>query len=314
MKNYLIPMLSLLALLGCDQGATSGSAETQSTGISTNDEITTVIAEPDNSPCVPDAKILEGNKEWLRSSNLIISILADSTTYDEELGDSHRVLSLFDTRSCKEISRELLPVNISPDYAYQLADISFHRSYQMIAIKGMEEIYCYDVAERQLSQPFRPRYLTEKFREDAQSGTIQWLEVWEDYMLGYASDFGPFAFKISEERRIEPLLPLVEYGTVEGYTGLFICGVGKGLSQVLLPIYDRDERELELRTVFDQPRAVNLTKSKVNLADGYFLLGEDQSSGAPLIVDLQKARLLELPKNLNTKDERAVNEWLNKNT
>lgn len=312
MRNVLLSTPLFLLCIACNQSGQVNEPGTTTEEITDSTSLTTTdLSTP---PCEPSGNMLEGNSLWIQSSKVIVSILADSSTYDEELGDSHRLLTVFDTEKCAEIHRALLPVNTAPDYPYELADISFHRAYQLIAIKGVDRIYCFDVKEKSLSKPLAPMYLEERFKEDAQSGTIEWLEVWENYILGYAIDYGPFSFKIDDNKEVTPFLPLIEYGTKEGYTGLFLCDVGNGRSQAILPVYDLDEREMELRPVFEQPRAIETAVRKAKLADHLFVLGKDQDNGTSLVINLTTAQLLELPNSVDINNRTAVEQWINNNS
>src|SRR5690606_37508017 len=93
-------------------------------------------AEPANPPCTIEANMLPGNERWLREAGVVVCVLADSTTRDADLGDSHRILEVLRTDSCRSIFRQTLPVDRSPDFHYQIADILYNNVTQIVALKS----------------------------------------------------------------------------------------------------------------------------------------------------------------------------------
>jgi len=83
-----------------------------------------------------------------------IQITADSTSYDEQFGDSYRVLRVLKNVNGKEIelSRRLLPVNASPDFRYRFADVYAKGKQEWVLIQGHYFFFVYDVVNDRLSE------------------------------------------------------------------------------------------------------------------------------------------------------------------
>ena len=110
-------------------------------------------------------EVLEGNQFWIREKSILVAVTADSTTFDADFGSSHRVLEVYNTESCELIQREVLPVNVSPDFPYFLAEITYNNESELVGIRGANTIYVYDVAQQQLLPELKPQYLSERLAE-----------------------------------------------------------------------------------------------------------------------------------------------------
>ncbi len=258
--------------------------------------------------CRPGGELLEGNRLLIRDRGLGAYIVADSTTYDENLGASHRLLVIMALDSCREVDRKLLPINLSPDVPYLLADVSYHRARQVIAIKGLKTIWGYDLRNRQLLGPKEPDFLNERTYADAQSGNILRLEVWEDYLLGYAADLGAFAFTLNEARQLQPYLPVAEF-PLDGlaYRSVFLMPATTGRLQAIIPMMDLTAGDFRVKTLFEQP--MELRERPQALAQPFVFLGK-ASEGEAIIVDLQKAERIELPAEMRSADLDRIERWL----
>jgi len=241
--------------------------------------------------CEPDARVLEGNRLIIRELGLGVFIGADSTTYDPDYGESHRLLMAIDLTDCSEADRHVLPVNETPDIAYTMADVNYHRVRQVIAIKGRKTIMAYDVKNKKILGPTEPSFLKERQYADAQSGNIERLEVWEDYLVGYATDLGAFVFRLTETPALVPKMPLVEIeGNGLAYRSLFLIPLANEKYQAIIPsMADQPPYGFSIETVFEEPLAFEVA-SDPELRGNVAKIGRTES-GEEVVVDLGSAEL-----------------------
>lgn len=132
-----------------------------------------------------------------------VQIAADSTSYDEKFGDSYRVLRVLEEVNNKEqeISRRLLPVNHSPDFRYNFADVYAENKQEWVVIQGNYFFFVYDVVNDRLSEKIFPPKPRNYEAADAQSGRIVTLAFEGNRLNGNAQDIGPFHFTIKRLRK-----------------------------------------------------------------------------------------------------------------
>ena len=130
---YILFIISFLCFNACKPKVTDNAEATteQDTkqSITIQDEERSRAIAPQTEPatrpvCTFGGKVLDGNKIWLETAEAWVAIVADSATYDNDYGDSHRALKVLQGEDCKLAFSENLPVNFSPDYPYYLADIN----------------------------------------------------------------------------------------------------------------------------------------------------------------------------------------------
>lgn len=212
-----------LLLIGACQLETSPPKEpsspvstspTSASPTATSRTLTSIHTSP---TCSLKGKILHHNKVWLSKQERLISISADSTTYDPKFGDSHRILTIYNSTNCKPLFNWTLPINTSPDFPYYLADLTYNKNSHLVAIKGHQTIHCLDLNTNKILPPVRPSFKTKRTAQDAQSGALIRLELWEDYLIGFAQDMGTFVFKIDKNSTLRPVLPYAEFQVFETY-------------------------------------------------------------------------------------------------
>lgn len=132
-----------------------------------------------------------------------VQIVADATSYDEQFGDSYRVLRVLKNVNGSEIelSRQLLPVNASPDFRYRFADVYAKDQQEWVVIQGHYFFFAYDVINDRLSEKIFPPKSKGFEAADAQSGRILTLAFEGKQLNGTAQDIGPFHFSISRLQR-----------------------------------------------------------------------------------------------------------------
>lgn len=314
----LITILSAFSLLVACGGETSSGTLTDATGSEATSETDTTSGNtmgqstelPATHNCTLPHEVLDGNQFWIREKGILVAIAADSTTMDEEFGASHRVLEVYNTESCQLVQREVLPVNVSPDFPYFLAEITYNTDSELIGIRGANTIYIYDVANRRLLPKLQPKYLSNRMSEDAQSGNILRLEVWESYLIGYAEDQGTFAFKLGDGDTPAAVLPVAEFKTGENeFIPLFAFPSPDGKTQLALPSYNRDTDQFSVNTLYSTPQDINLSIQANARNNRYIVLRRNDANRSAIAIDMQNRKLLDVPADMATQSTQAVLQW-----
>lgn len=298
-----------------DNTTTQNGTTGQGTPGDTSTDLSTPTA-PVQPTCNIAGTVLDGNRFWASDENLILAIAADEETKDPDLGDSHRILEVYDGSTCEQVFKEILPVNLSADYPYYLADLTYNKVSHLIAIRGFDNIFVFDLASRKLSGPLAPKFLNQRFVEDAQSGAITRMEVWENYLIGFAASIGPFVFDLRNPDKPESVLPLAEYEVEKGsrYNSLFLL---KSLDeangyQALLPTYNYETEEFKINPLFQKPRNIEVHINKKFKNNRYLVLKEllGGTKSAPVAIDMGKMELVELPANIAEKKDAEIIAWM----
>jgi hypothetical protein len=323
MRNLLLNLVvfSLFILIGssCNQGeqppTPPAPTDTENPTLDTF-----VPASPSVlTSCVSSGEVLDGNAIHTQRAGLLVCIAADSTLSEESGIPEHRVLEVYNTKdNCKLVDRVMLPQGPSPDYPYYLAEINYNSARQLVGVKGFDQIFCYDLEARKLMDPLTPAYLSERSMMDAQSGQILHLEVWEEYLIGYAQDMGIFVFNLKKEGGPEPLLPVAEYSDSQaGIQPLFLLPSAGNSFQAILPTYDPNEEALIVYPLFRNPVLMNASAANVQ-ADGQVVILDavrpsESETGEKVLVDLSTRKLLKLPDALQQSTEGKIVEWWEQN-
>lgn len=305
-----IVFLSIIAC-GSDQSSSNQQETATERGVDTT--VTPSSFDRAMPTCDIQGSVLEGNKFWARDAQVLVVIKADSSTYSEDLqAEGHRILEVYNTENCQRIDRHVLPVDQSPDFAYFIAEITYNTVTKIVAIRGATTIYCYDVANKKLLPKLTPKFRSERYAVDAQSGHIQRLEVWEDYLLGYAQDYGTFAFSLKNRQNPEAILPFAEYAMSEvEFAPLFMLSV-QGGEQVIMPEYSRETGEFAINPAFDQPVDLNTNIQKSATNNRYLVLRQ-QNNNQAVAFDLQQHQRVDLPADVATKGTQDVLSWMRSN-
>ncbi|MEM9820541.1 MAG: hypothetical protein AAF985_05695 [Bacteroidota bacterium] len=269
---------------------------------------------PEKHNCTLSATPLDGNECYLKTAQQLVCILADSTTKDIDFGESHRILEVYDTKDCSLLSRATLPVNYSPDFPYYLSLETFEDKNKMICTQGYEYVFCYDVEGRKMLPRLVPKYLQERSAEDAQSGAPQGLQFWENTLLGYAQDYGAFAFDYSDKFKPKAFLPTAEFAPADGgatFHSLFLVRTKEGFYQALVPVIDEEDMRLQVRVLFERARKINPVLDK-NVRNNRFLIFKDLEATAEnrLAIDLQRIESVVLPPAIASQKTSAILAWL----
>jgi hypothetical protein len=258
--------------------------------------------------CEIGGSILEENRFWSSQSELLVTIKADSTTRDSNLGESHRILEVYD-KQCSLLSRTILPINQSPDFPYYLAEIIYNNSSQVLPVKGFNTIYLYDLSGRQLLPQIEPQFTGPRYGVDAQSGRIEHLEVWENYLIGHSRDYGSFVFRLEENQQVIPVPPFAEYQFEDRYYPVFALRSGAGARQLLLPSYDRRTNTFSINPVLQQPLNINTEAAKLSQDSRFVALPASSAEAVPILLDLRAQERVSLPGELQKATLDEIIRW-----
>lgn len=307
----------LAFLLACESSAPKESPETETVAADTNTlQPETFIQESNRAtspPCPTPGKVLQGNQLYDAESNHWIVIRADSSTYDANLGDSHRILEIYEAGTCNLLFQQVLPINESPDFPYYLSQFIYNKVSRLVGIRGDKLVYFFDLSSNKLSPAMKPKFVQQRYAADAQSGRILHLETWEQYLVGYARDYGAFVFDLRNSARPMAMLPSMEYQLPDdSYSSVFLLPSGQEqLRQVLLPYYDYQQRQFQLNAMLQQPQELSLQNSR----DQRFLLIDfpQDEQKAKLAVDLKTRKSTELDAQRANQPASQVFEWMKTN-
>lgn len=300
---------------GMDTGNQDGTAKTDTSQTQADEDTSGLAAVPARPDCAIAGEVLPENQSWSREHNLIIAIVADSTTYDENLGESHRILEVYDANTCDRIDRQVLPVNVSPDFPYYLAKINYNNNSRMMAIRGFDKVYLYNLANRKLLPALTPRYSGEHYAADAQSGMILRLELWEQYLVGAAQDLGVFVFDLNDRQNPKPVLPFAEYEISEtDFGSLFLVSSMNNGQQIIMPSFDADNDEFSINPLFTQPKELNTSGISASARNNrYLVIREANDARTPVAIDLQERKLVSLPADVANKTTQQILQWMREN-
>ncbi len=310
-------------LLACSEPVSTGNTAEQQPTVASNktdkeetrpkdaDHISQTVKQ--QQKCKVIGKVLEDNELWLKDQGKLICIMADSSTYDATLGMSHRILKVFNTYTCDLEVKLTLPVNISPDFPYFLADINYNNNSKIVAIKAAKTVYCFDMTTQRMLPPLNPTFKTKRAEADASSGTIIRLELWEDFLVGYAQDKGAFVFDLGKDGIPQPVLPYAEYQLGENrFNSLFLLPSETAKYQAILPSFDWEEEVFSINPIFTVPLAITTTVQKSALDNPYIVLREKDKNKA-LLVDMKGMRSKALPEALLYKTTKEILAWAKEN-
>jgi hypothetical protein len=306
----IVAAIILLSACGGDSSQQSGN-----TGLTASDTVPTPAEQtqpPRTHNCKASGQMLEGNQLWLHEIDLWLCIVADSTTYDANYGDSHRILEVYDTKDCRLVERKVLPVNVSPDFPYYLAEITYNHTSNLIAIRGFSTVYIYDAVGRKLLPNLKPTFANERYGVDAQSGMILRLELWEKYLVGFSRDYGSFAFDLSNQQKPKSVIPYAEFKIEdEKYNSLFLLNSASGGVQAIVPAYNIEKDEFMINPLLPEPSALKTETSRSARNNRYIVIRD--SDNAAIAVDMQTRTRIDLPAEVASQPTQKVLQWIRSN-
>jgi hypothetical protein len=312
--------LSAIFFYACGSDTTGNQTEVDNSGDSTT-VFTDTSSNAGTVPVRPDCQIpgtiLDGNQFWAKTENLLVTISADKETLDPDLGDSHRILTIYDGNNCQQVFKEVLPVNLSADFPYYLSDITYNNLSKVVAIRGFDKLFILDMASRKLSKPMTPKFLNNRFTEDAQSGMIQRLEVWERYMIGIATGMGAFVFDLSNPQQPSPVLPIAEYELEKGvrYNSLFALKSSDADDgyQLMMPDFDYENETFQINPLLPKPANVDININRQFRNNRQLVLKEmTGNEKRPIAIDMSKMKKYDLPAEVAAMKDTEIIEWMKK--
>lgn len=307
--NKFIFLIICICCLSCEDTNTEGQPPNQQA--ESNSKSPTAAATSSNiaqRDCLIEGEILEGNELVLKEQYKLVCITADSSTHDSNLGMSHRILNFYDTKACSLELKVTLPINESPDFPYYLADVNYNKTSKIVAIKAAKSIYCLDLLGRKLLPELKPKFKTKRNSVDASSGYITHLELWENYLIGWAQDKGTFIFDLNTKSPT-PSYPIAEWqrGT-DIYSSLFILPSDKGKSQLVIPNYNFDEETFEVNPILETPQVIK-TEISQNALNNRFIVFRYQEDNKALVIDMKERTKIKLPSQLANQPTKAILNW-----
>jgi len=318
--RYILYIFGLLFFSSCSETATTTNppkvqpSNSQSTSAPSSrvlpknaNQITQPLKQ--QQKCKINGEVLEDNELWLKDQGRLVCIMADSSTYDPTFGMSHRILEVHNTYTCSLELKLTLPVNSSPDFPYFLADINYNNDSKIVAVKAAKTIYCLDLETKRMLPLLTPVFKNTRESVDASSGNIIRLELWEDFLIGYAQDSGTFVFDLSPQNGPIPVLPFAEYKIDDTrFNSLFLLASENKNSQAILPNYDWEEEVFSINPIFKTPIPISIDVQKSALNNQFLVLRQSDSKNA-LLVDMKARKNKVLPSEMLGKTTKEILVW-----
>jgi hypothetical protein len=269
------------------------------------------IELPESHDCQIDGEVYDGNQQWFRNKQTLVAITADESTFDEALGESHRVLVAYNTEDCSEVFREELPISISADYPYYLTPIDSLKG-ELIGILGSDRMYVYDVTNNKLSAPLNPEFKSNRQLEDAQSGAIMDIKTWGRYVIGFAEDAGSFVYNMTILDSPKQEEAFAEYKREAGdYSSLFLLqSNGDNKQQIVVPDYDIQANTFAINPMLAEAEAISQQVNKSALDNRYIVLRLKDEARTPVAIDMETGQRVELPEDMQSKTTKEIIDWM----
>ena len=241
------------------------------------------------SDCDFSGKVLPENQFLLRDLKRLV-VLSTSDANPSGL------LEVFNSEDCSVVKQIALPENLAPDFPYFLAEIMYNNQSKIVGIRGFDKICLYDAEANELSMPFAPQYLTKRMAAgDAETGRVLRLEVWEDYLIGFAEGNGAFVYDLENPLEPRPILPVAEYKQKdESYSSLFLLPSEKKNEtyQAIFPRYDADTGTFGIISLFEKPQPLLPRALAASENSKMVALQENSEGEKKYIVDMIEQRLM----------------------
>lgn len=310
--SYFLVALVLSLFTACTETSpSSGSSNSEETTTTTEAEETPAAPELAAPDCAVEGEVLDGNRVWLQTPDVLAVIKANAATAEEGYGPSHRILQILDGRSCETKFQTELPENVSPDYPYYIAEVQYNTLSSIIGIQGFYKALICDISQNYKVSELEPEYFSEREYDDPQTGMVQRLEVWEDYLLGYAQDCGAFAFDLSDRANPKAVIPFAEWRNPDAgdYHSLFLLPTEGGV-QGIIPAYDAEQEAFMLYPLFDQPVQVSDQVQRSARNNKFLVLRQTNAERTPLAINLSTRELVSLPADVASKATQDIIAWM----
>ena len=319
MKFLRLTVICLLFVLSAcesyDSPQQNTASGTDSPGLNAETPAAKTAVKPH---CDTSGQIMQGNEMWMNDERLLLRILATPATRDATLGDSHRFLEVLN-ENCQVLFSMELAVDQSPDFPYTFAKINYNKINGWVAIQGFSQFYLLHLPDLKLAGPLAPSFLNERYAEDAQSGRINKLEVWEKYLIGHAEDLGTFVFNLTESGP-SPTLPLAEYSVDGGfeYHSLFMLPSASdpSYSQLLTPTYNATTGSLEINPLLEKPTKLDGQLNPAFRNNRYLVIKAMDEAGNkyPIAIDMLLQQRIPLPPDVAKMKDTDIIKWMRSNS
>jgi len=294
-KKYIFLIGLLLFAFACNEEAASSNVNSSDKPQSVTKE--NKLKRPPN--CKLSGKVLNKNQLWLKEHQQLFCIAATKSTKDKQFGNSHRMVQVIGA-DCNLLFEQELPVNRSPDFPYYIADINYSHQNRLIAIKGFDKIYCYDAERKKMLAPLQPQFANAELI-DAQSGRILHLELWEQYLVGFAQDLGTFVFDLNEPEKASPVIPMTA-----NTASLFALSSEDNLVQIIAPRYDIQKKTFEVNPLLEEPEAIDTQTTILDNQKKYAIVS---AADKKILIDLSKQTSRVIPNNIQNKKDKEIFNW-----
>jgi hypothetical protein len=258
----------------------------------------TTLADKPAHSCKVGGHTLDGNQRLLHDHQTLVVIKADSA------GANHHILEIWNTRNCTLLKRYELPTTQNAGFAYQIADILYNNLSRIVAIRGLGSVLCYDIDSGTLSKQLSPKFAHQSRAAEASSGEIRRLELWENYLVGYADQLGAFVFDLRVKNNPKPVMPIAEFGSPDSpFNSLFLVESANGVPgmQAILPYFDTVQQAFLVNPILPQPANLVFESAKIPFA----VLRHAESKLA-VVVDMVHRQRLDIPMELANQSAAAI--------
>lgn len=325
-KLYLLLICSLsLLLTNCGDSSSAGiNADLGTEAPEARDKPNTQPAPAAPKPttqvlrskhdCKLMGKVLDGNQHWIAEEELLLAVVADTAQmYDKDHPNSHHSFQVYDTKICDLIGNHVMPVNKEPDYPYYLCPNTYEPTNQVVCAQGGDFVYCFDLARKEMLLPLIPEYLGKRRAIDANSGVPQGLATWDQYLFGYAADYGCYAFDLSNKKQVKNLLPTAEFlnrGT-GSMNQLFMVQKSPGNYQAAYTSFDIDAGEdaLQIKPLFASPLPI-ISRLSSSARNNNLLVFKYKDGSSSVGIDMEKGKSIDLPSEVATKSVQEILAWM----
>lgn len=240
--------------------------------------------------CDSQGETLPENRFLLRDLKRLVVL---ATTEKNPSG----VLEVYNSENCELVNSVALPENKSPDYPYYLAQIMYNNESKIIGIRGFDDICLYDALENKLSKSFSPQYLSKRSAAgDAETGRVLRVEVWENYLIGFAQENGAFVFSLEDPLQPKIILPVAEYQRKdESYSSLFLLPSERNNEtyQAIFPQLDEASGTFGIVSLFEKPQPLLPKKYSDSQQGNIVILRENSEGNVVYAVDMDGQQLID---------------------
>lgn len=272
MKKFFLLSLLLFGFLRCKQADQNGTNTPDSASVGSRPDTCQLFSTQE----VPNINRLT---DWLAEERLFLRTNKEGKWQIE-------VYTLY---SCELKAIYSFPENNPAESPYYLANLNYNHNSRLVGIRADRSFYVLDLRTGKLSDAIQPQFPTD-WPAEPESGRIQHLEVWEDYLVGATTDWGCFVFTL-DSLGFEQIPPIATYQAASGqYHALFLIANNSGYYQAILPSLSETDGSFSVQPIFSKPLALDASPPIHAASSPYVRL--KQSDGELIGIDLRNGQLL----------------------